>query len=157
MKTKTRYKIQTRSLHGWADIKVSEEGGPYKLETYVSRKSAQAELGHFVNQKDYRIVPVATESDDDLYPKATPSGMDWGGREHPPSRKTSFWESDTVQFAWLISEIEAVGGFVASMRDGASTLTVLEAVAKEMDLQEEEVCQLIDRANKCFEAIKKQL
>ena len=39
-----KYKIQTNTLWGWADLKFSEDGSPYETEIFDSKKSAKEEL-----------------------------------------------------------------------------------------------------------------
>jgi hypothetical protein len=62
------YKIQTRTLWGWADLKFSEDGHNYYTETFVSKEDAEAEIEDIVESLEesdelYRIV-VAEEAED---------------------------------------------------------------------------------------------
>lgn len=65
-----KYKIQTRSVNGWADLKSSEDGGPYVVDLYDSTSIAMEELDDLekLNPDDfYRVVLESMPSDDDLY------------------------------------------------------------------------------------------
>jgi len=63
-----RWKIQTRSVNGWADLKTSDDGGPYYLETYASLDEARAEIATMEQfGKGCRAVPEDTPADDELY------------------------------------------------------------------------------------------
>lgn len=57
------------------------------------------------------------------------------------------WQDDEVQFPRLIAEIEAVGGF---------TEALVQDLQTSMDLQEEHVFELIDRAQQRWDDIKEQ-
>lgn len=65
-----KWKIQTRSVNGWADLKSSEDGGPYVVDLYDSTSIAMEELDDLekLNPDDfYRVVLESMPSDDDLY------------------------------------------------------------------------------------------
>lgn len=65
-----KYKIQTRSVNGWADLKVGDDQGNYTLELYNTISEALAELNDLstLHGKDhYRVVAETMPSDDDLY------------------------------------------------------------------------------------------
>jgi len=65
-----KFKIQIPSLRGWADVKVSEDGGTYKDNHYDSAREAGEELdGMMQDLPDYvgRVVTADTEADEDLY------------------------------------------------------------------------------------------
>jgi hypothetical protein len=65
-----KWKIQTRSVNGWADLKSSEDGQPYALDLYDSVSLAMEELDDLetLNPDDfYRVVAETMPSDDDLY------------------------------------------------------------------------------------------
>lgn len=66
------WKIQTASVNGWADIKVSDHGGPYVAQPYDSAEEAGREMEllagiHADDHESYRIVPASTPADDELY------------------------------------------------------------------------------------------
>jgi len=62
----SKWKIQTRSVNGWADLKVSVDGGPYEVDL-MSCGEAHAKLREDYNYEDYRIVPENTGAEDDIY------------------------------------------------------------------------------------------
>lgn len=55
------------------------------------------------------------------------------------------WDNNLIQFARLISELEAVGAF---------TPAVTAKLSKEMDLDKDHLKDLTERAQQCFEAAK---
>ena len=57
------------------------------------------------------------------------------------------WLDNEIQFPRLIAELEAAGAF---------TNEVLRDVADSMDLRTEDVCSLIDRAQKEWDKIKEK-
>jgi hypothetical protein len=57
------------------------------------------------------------------------------------------WENNAIQFPRLIAELEALGVF---------SLGVIKGLSEEMDLTVNEICNLIDRAQSEWDAIKKQ-
>ena len=57
-----KYKIQVQSVNGWADLKVSEDGGPCAAELFGTIKEAREDL-----PEDGRVVPEYTPAQDDLY------------------------------------------------------------------------------------------
>jgi hypothetical protein len=64
------YKIQTRSVNGWADIKVEDNHGGYTTELFDTTADALIELRDLakVGGVDmYRIVTDSMPADDDLY------------------------------------------------------------------------------------------
>lgn len=69
--TGVMYKIQTSSIHGWADLKVSI-GDQYVTEVFATKSAARAELKEILEDTDaesgdYRIVPATTKSEADIY------------------------------------------------------------------------------------------
>jgi hypothetical protein len=62
----SKWKIQTCSANGWADLKVSADGGPYEVEL-MSCGEAHAKLREEFNYSDYRVTQENTGSDDDIY------------------------------------------------------------------------------------------
>ncbi len=64
----TGWKIQTRSVNGWADLMVSSDNGAtYNPELYATKKEAEAERREFPNPREYRVVKASTRQDDNLY------------------------------------------------------------------------------------------
>jgi hypothetical protein len=68
----TTYKIQMLTLWGWADLKTSDDGEPYKVEFYDSIQDAQNEMSDMLESLDedpqlYRVVPSNTEEEINLY------------------------------------------------------------------------------------------
>jgi len=66
------YKIQTRTLWGWADLKFSEDGHNYHTETFVSKEDAEAEIEDIVESLEesdelYRIVVAEEVEDINIY------------------------------------------------------------------------------------------
>lgn len=66
------FKIQTSSLWGWADLKFSEDGSKYEVETFNSKREAQDELDEILlasgdSKELYRIVGAGVQEDADLY------------------------------------------------------------------------------------------
>lgn len=66
-----KYKIQTASVNGWADIKISDGTG-YVADLYATPEEATEEMQEMVNDRfneasDFRVVTEDTEQDDDLY------------------------------------------------------------------------------------------
>jgi hypothetical protein len=62
-----KFKVQVRSINGWADLKASVDGGPYLVELFDSAHEARADVGDEMSADEYRIVPDDTPADDDLY------------------------------------------------------------------------------------------
>ncbi len=68
-----KWKIQTRSVNGWADLKISEDDGQHFWpELFDSVSLALEELDEVarltLDDKDnYRVVMESTPSDDNLY------------------------------------------------------------------------------------------
>ena len=69
-----KWKIQTASANGWADLKASIDGGPYVPDLYDSKAEAQREMDDIVESTgsgdeygSYRVVPASTRANDDLY------------------------------------------------------------------------------------------
>lgn len=58
------------------------------------------------------------------------------------------WLNNEIQFPRLIAELEATGAF---------TNAVLRDVSEEMDLRVDDVCSLIDRAQKEWDEIKEKI
>lgn len=66
------FKIQTSSLWGWADLKFSEDGSKYEVETFNSKRGAQDELDEILlasgdSKELYRIVVAGIQEDTNLY------------------------------------------------------------------------------------------
>ena len=66
------YKIQMQSLWGWADLKTSDNGEPYKAEFYDSIQDAQNEMNDMLESLNedpqlYRVVSSDTKEEIDLY------------------------------------------------------------------------------------------
>ena len=59
--------------------------------------------------------------------------------------KKTPWDNDRIQFARLIAEIEANGGFTKSL---------LSDLCVSMDLNHDDVCQIIDRAQTFWDKTK---
>ena len=65
-----RYKLQVPGGGGWADLKVSEDGGGYEPDLYETRKEAMAhgtEMKQDIPDFEFRVVPEDEEQDFDLY------------------------------------------------------------------------------------------
>lgn len=67
-----KYKIQTNTLWGWADLKFSEDGSSYETEIFDSKKSAKEELKEIListedSKELYRIVEDSIQEETDLY------------------------------------------------------------------------------------------
>lgn len=67
-----KYKIQTNTLWGWADLKFSEDGSEYETEIFDSKKSAKEELEEIListedSKELYRIIDSKTEEETNLY------------------------------------------------------------------------------------------
>lgn len=68
-----KYKIQTKSLWGWADLKTSMNGKDYEVETFHTEKDAEDEMNMIIDnlegssEDEYRIVSANTKQDIDLY------------------------------------------------------------------------------------------
>lgn len=69
-----KYKIQIQAVNGWSDLKHSDDDGiTYILDEYDSIEEAKKELediaGSFGDDpdEDYRIVPLDTDQDFNLY------------------------------------------------------------------------------------------
>ena len=65
-----KYKIQTRSVNGWADLKVSDNDRDYAVELFDSVSEALHELNDLATLHGldhYRVVAQTMPSDDDLY------------------------------------------------------------------------------------------
>lgn len=58
-----------------------------------------------------------------------------------------FWERDDVQFSRLLAEIKMVG----------LTPEQLEGLKASMNCTTEDICELLDRAEETFEAMKEQV
>lgn len=66
------YKIQMQTLWGWADLKTSDDGEPYKAEFYDSMQDAQNEMNDMLESLNedaqlYRVVRSNTEEEIDIY------------------------------------------------------------------------------------------
>jgi hypothetical protein len=64
-----KYKIQTQSVNGWADLKSNEDDQPYSIELYDSVSLAMEELEDLekLSPGEYRVVPETMPSNDELY------------------------------------------------------------------------------------------
>lgn len=67
-----KYKIQTNTLWGWADLKFSEDGSPYETEIFDSKKDAKDELDEILiasgdSKELYRIVEDNIQEETNLY------------------------------------------------------------------------------------------
>jgi len=67
-----KYKIQTNTLWGWADLKFSEDGSEYETEVFDSKKSAKEELEEILiatedSKELYRIVEDSIQEETNLY------------------------------------------------------------------------------------------
>jgi len=64
-----KWKIQTRSVNGWADLKSSEGDQPYSVDLYDSVSLAMEELDDLetLSPGEYRVVLESMPSDDELY------------------------------------------------------------------------------------------
>lgn len=67
-----KYKIQTNTLWGWADLKFSEDGSPYETEVFTSKKEAKDELDEILiasgdSKELYRIVEDSIQEETNLY------------------------------------------------------------------------------------------
>jgi hypothetical protein len=60
----------------------------------------------------------------------------------------NLWNNDTVQFARLISELEAAGAF---------TNNVVETLCESMDLSVGEIDEIVERAQNSFDEVKSNL
>jgi len=58
------------------------------------------------------------------------------------------WRNDAIQFPRLIAELQMAG---------AITTHIMEVLCESMDVTQTEMCQLLDRADRKWEAIKEQL
>lgn len=62
------WKIQTRSVNGWADLMAStDNGATYHPDLYRTKKEAMAERRDMPNPREYRVVKASAPSDDNLY------------------------------------------------------------------------------------------
>lgn len=62
--------------------------------------------------------------------------------------KKSLWENDKLQFARLISEIEVVGGFTNELN---------KELCDSMGLEDQDLMELIERAQKTFDKAKEKI
>lgn len=72
-----QYKIQTKTLWGWADLKTSTtedgvENYDYEVETFDSKEDAENEIQDIVDSLNddaqlYRVVDADVEQDVDIY------------------------------------------------------------------------------------------
>lgn len=69
----TKWKIQSASANGWADLKASIDDGPYVDDHYDSIDDALAELREMILFSDsndgteFRVVKASVPQDDDIY------------------------------------------------------------------------------------------
>lgn len=66
------FKIQTLTMWGWADLKVSEDGENYEVETFDSVQDAQNEMNDMIEslKEDadlYRVVDSNIKQDINIY------------------------------------------------------------------------------------------
>jgi len=71
-KDSEKYKIQTRTLWGWADMKFSEDGQNYEPEIFETQQEAIQEMRDMIEsleeaQELYRVVTADEVEDTDLY------------------------------------------------------------------------------------------
>jgi ribonucleotide reductase beta subunit family protein with ferritin-like domain len=71
-KDSEKYKIQTRTLWGWADMKFSEDDRNYEPEIFETEQEAVAEMQDMIEsleeaQELYRVVTADEVEDTDLY------------------------------------------------------------------------------------------
>lgn len=71
-KDSEKYKIQTRTLWGWADMKVSEDGQHYEPEIFETEHEAVVEMEDMIESFEeagelYRIVTADEVEDTNLY------------------------------------------------------------------------------------------
>lgn len=72
-----KWKIQSHSVDGWADLKVSIDGGPYVDDHYDNIDDALAELREMVLFSDsndgteFRVVKTSVPQEDDIYKGCT--------------------------------------------------------------------------------------
>jgi hypothetical protein len=67
-----KWKIQTASVNGWADVKVSVDDGPYEDDHFNTIEEALAQMADYItcgssDGTDYRVVQASVRQDDDLY------------------------------------------------------------------------------------------
>ena len=67
-----KYKIQTNTLWGWADMKFSEDGSQYETEFFNSKNDANGELDEILiatedSKELYRIVEDSVQEETNLY------------------------------------------------------------------------------------------
>lgn len=68
-----KWKIQSASVNGWADIKASTNGGPYVDDHYDTIGDALIELQEMILFSDsndgteFRVVKTSVPQDDDIY------------------------------------------------------------------------------------------
>ena len=58
------------------------------------------------------------------------------------------WNNNLVQFARLLCEIEQAGGL---------TRSVMETLQTEMDLQKNDICEILDRAQDVWDNAKREI
>jgi len=68
----SKFKIQTAVREGWADMKVSDDGLHYVDDHYDDKAEAESEMASIVKATEavggeYRVVPVDTPQDMDIY------------------------------------------------------------------------------------------
>jgi len=64
------FKIQTEAVNGWADLKFSEDDGPYQAELFETLEEALSELEDLTlafPDCEYRIVLSTHPSEVDIY------------------------------------------------------------------------------------------
>lgn len=69
----TKWKIQSASVNGWADLKASIDSGPYVDDHYDTLGDALIELQEMILFSDsndgteFRVVKTSVPQDDDIY------------------------------------------------------------------------------------------
>lgn len=76
------FKIQTTTNAGWADLKFSDDSGAYEVCTYQTKEEAERELQDILtgcdsSKDEYRIVPIGTEAQCDIYTDSKIEIGDW--------------------------------------------------------------------------------
>lgn len=65
-----KYKIQTRSVNGWADLKQTLDDGQTYIDEHfdtIHEALDGAAASREFTKASYRVVPASTPQDDDLY------------------------------------------------------------------------------------------
>lgn len=65
-----RYKIQTRGVFGWGDLRENVEGTDKYVDSFYETKKLADEECLELNtclEGEFRVVPITTRSDEDFY------------------------------------------------------------------------------------------